>query len=572
MSLFMHRLVYSVGAFLCLACLAPAHAQVPGWQLRWDGGLFQLAPLVRPAVEPADTAPDPDRWWQAAQALNPSATATAEGQTSTTWPVRAGVRTIGALRLLAGPTRRTYVVQVPVVRVDQVQVFWRVPGQPWNQARAGDRVALSQWPFKGQYPAFPLDFDGQPLDILVSIENNGSLQAPLWLMPDPVYRERRLLQANLSGMVGGMFFMAVVVCAISAFVQRRRASWLLVAYGVVAWMALVTSNGFAALWFTPDWPLLNDAGKHFLGVLTAGLLTAAVVSAQDKRYHLPWQRHLPAAAVGAALLVGFLQAALLPADWRIASYLGFTALCVATLFALSAQIRLRGGYPTGWGLRGVLLFAAAVGVNLLPRAFGYAIDLQAASAALLMAASLLMLRHGLFLQHQQGRQVLGREALLASRDPLTALLSHAGLQEKFDEHVLLQQASNVPSWVVMFELRAIQATHTEDGVVTGEKLLVRMAAILQRELGEHWQVARVGFKYFAALSSEPYSPDQVRTTGAAVIAAALRYTHPPGWLELVDLRMAATQRQFESTQLKALLGELSQATAALQGNKRIAVL
>jgi GGDEF domain-containing protein len=221
---------------------------------------------------------------------------------------------------------------------------------------------------------------------------------------------------------------------------------------------------------------------------------------------------------------------------------------------------------------GVLALAAAVAVNLLPRVFFHGLDLQGAAAAACLAASGLLMLQGLLVQYRHGRDVLGRETLQQARDPLTALLSFDGFRDGFDQVVLRQQASGAPGWLLVFELRGVQLAAADYGVVASEQLIVRVAAILHRELGEQWHVARVGHAQFAAVSSEAYSRDAMRLKLSSILATAIKYPNPMSWVDVADLRLVGIKRQFETSDIVELLAQLGQAVQELPHSKRIAVM
>ncbi|MGY8904981.1 MAG: 7TM-DISM domain-containing protein [Burkholderiales bacterium] len=562
----MLRIALAVVGFVLI--YSPAWALVPQLQLRSAEGLINLGAAAAVWSEPLDVPVDLDRWWQQGQsaALLPSG--------ATTLRLEPQQRSMAAVTLRSEAKHASYLIEVPLTRLDQVQVFWRTPGQSWQMAQAGDRVAQKDWPFAGPFPAFPIYVADQPVQLLVTLVNNGAMQAPLWIMPDDLFREHRFLQSSVMGFVTGLHFMVVLVCGISAYTQKLRAGWILLAYSLVAWLAHISSNGYAAIWLTPNWPAFNDASKHFIAVLMAGLLVASTVATRDSRWVAPWQRRSPLLVIVTALLLGVLQIEVLPPAWRQTTAGGWMIFCVLSCLLLCAQVRLLGARPPVWGLLAVLGFLAGVlltFLNLANPLYWHSVNLANTCAMALLAASSLLFRHDLLVQYRYGQHVLGRDLTQRARDPLTGCLSFDGFRHAFDEQVLLEQATNTPGWLALLEIRGAHAASTEYGVVTSEQLVVRIAAILQRGIGKDWQIGRVGDKHFAALTHTTYSSEQIREQFTAILAAALGYREPQDWVEKLDLRIAGTCQWFQKTGLKPVFAELNEAIEKLQGTKRFSV-
>jgi two-component system, sensor histidine kinase LadS len=553
-------LIYFFVLGLVLLASASVQAKPPQVQLSADD---LVSEWVKPFNLPSSDKPDPDAWWQQAQGQS--------GALQDPWSVRPGLRTISAVTLKSAKGQHTYVLQVPNARLDGVLLFWRTPGKDWQEAQAGDTVPLRQWPFKGQFPAFSLDFFGQELDVLVALNNSNALETPVWIMSNASYHERRLYQANATGLISGVLLMVVIVCLASALTIRRAASWAVVIYSMMMLATYLVTNGYAAIWFTPDWPYFNDSFKHFIAMLASASLVGAVVFGQDARLHIRWQRWLPAVFMVLGLLLGFLQLWVLPWAWRTGTGYSWIFTCVAVCLLLCAQVRLLGARWVWLGFWASMAFGAAALTNLMPRIFLYGLDLQGATAASFLAVSGLLLLQSQQVQYRYGRDVLGRETLQKGRDPLTALHSFEGFRDCFDEVVLRQQVSSVPGWLLVVELRGIDQSTGEYGVVTSEQLIVRVAAILHRELAEHWQVARIGHAQFAAVSSYAYSRDVIRVKLTSILTEAIRYPNPLSWVDRVDLRLVGTKRLFETSDIIELLSQMGKTIQELPDKKRISV-
>ena len=158
---------------LTLMAWVPAGASLPTLQLSQGRAVIQLDGEMITEVLPAQTLPDPDAFWTRPL---PDAGVEPSGR----WTVRSGERVVGRITLQGSREKDEFVVLVPSARVDEVQVWFRQEaGGSWKGMRAGDRVALSRWPFVGPTPAFALLITETPVELIVTLVNDGPVT--FWL-------------------------------------------------------------------------------------------------------------------------------------------------------------------------------------------------------------------------------------------------------------------------------------------------------------------------------------------------------------------------------------------------------
>jgi GGDEF domain-containing protein len=542
----------------------PAWAAVPQVQLSHSQPDRVLNGAMSVAVVPLAESPNPDVFWQL-----PAASTVA--WPSDRWLLQPGQRVVGRVVLQGGRELDVYVVQVPVNRVDHVQVWWREPGQPWRSAEAGDRVPLSRWPFAGQFPAFALGMSEQPLELIVTAANDAPLALPVLIKTHASYLRGRLLQANLSGLILGLGLMAAVVSVIAAFALRRRASWVLVVYACWAFVVVLLVSGYGAVWFTPDWAEFNDKSKHFAGVVMAALLVLVVSEVLDGLDVWPVLRWLGPAVLVLGVAYGLAQAVGLPGGWRPRGGAGWAALCVALSAILCLISYWSGGRYVGLTAMAVACTAGAFALRYVDPGMIYGLDLRAFAAAVLLFASFLLLRHALFLRERYGRDVLGRAAISANRDPLTALLSFTGLQHHYEEAMLRQQAGRGPVAVMMFALPQVDQCGLDHGFVLTERGLVRFAAALHQVLGRGWSIGRLSKTRFAAVASGCPDQDAVVQIATRVLAHCTRIDEPVSPVADFDLRIVCAFLDGSPKPFPEVLRELEETGQAMESSKRIAV-
>ena len=534
--------------------------------------LGQARPVVNLAQELAtetlsvQVLPDPDAFW--ARPLPQAGALPADR-----WSLRAGERIVGRITIHGRREREQVVVLVPSAHIDQVQLWYRhQEGDSWKGAMAGDRVALSRWPFVGPFPAFPLLVSEKPIDLIVTAVNDGPLSTPVLILPDSAYREVQTRQSEWSGLVAGLGLMVVVVCVISAIALRRAANWFMVFVAAWALFSITCVNGDTAIWLTPDSVAFNDASKHMTSVILSGLILALIVQTLDARFLGRGRLRLAFAAPVAGVAYAALQAFYLPNAWRPVGEVAWALLMIFVALALCAASALSGGRYVRLVVVAALFYAGAVVVGAMDFELIATLDFRSAVSAAMLFSSVLLIRHALFSRERYGRDVLGRAAVSANRDPLTALLSYSGFQLAYDEAMLRQGAQPGGVSTILFLLPGLERSSAEHGFVLAERALVRFAACLQSVLGDGWSIGRLSKTRFACVSRHPVDIEALHLVCTQVLASCSRLLDPLGPVSDFDLRIACTRCKPAPAGLKGLLHQLEEAARALDVTKRITLV
>ncbi|MEZ0309421.1 MAG: diguanylate cyclase [Ramlibacter sp.] len=555
------RLLVGLSLALCACCAAA----VPEIVLSHARAVVNLGEAMATQQVPATAPFNPDVFWtQPAPAPTPAA--------SGRWTLQSGQMQVGRATLHGTREKDQFVVVVPSSRVDQVQVWHRQEeGDSWKSALAGDRVALSRWPFVGPVPAFPLMIGEKPVDLIVTGLNDGELSTEVLIMPDAMYRELQTRQSVLSGLVMGLGLMVVVVCIIAGFTLRLGASWFLA--GVAIWMlwTVMCFNGDTAIWLTPESPLFNDGNKHFTSVVLSALVFAMALQALDARFLGRWRRWLTFGAPAVAVAYAVVQALYLPNAWRANGSVAWALLMVVLALGICVASALAGERYVPLVAGAVLCYPVATAVGYFDLDIG-ALDLSTAVAAAFLFGSTLLVRHATFSRVRYGRDVLGQTAASAHRDPLTALLSYPGFQLAYDEAQLRQDSQPTPAWVILFLLPGLGRSSADYGFVLTERALVRFAASLRSVLGDEWSIGRLSKTRFACVNKYPIDVDQIQSLATQVLATCSRMSDPLQAVNEFDLRIACGQCNTSSTGLTGLLAQLEKAARSLDGAKRITIV
>lgn len=549
-----------------LSFWAAAGVAAPELQVSQARAVVNLAQAMATETLPAQTLPDPDAFW--ARPV-PRADALPRDR----WRLRAGERLVGRVTLHGSREREDFVVLVPSARLDEAQVWYRHQGgDSWKGAVAGDRVPLSRWPFVGPFPVFRLPVGEKPVDLIVTAVNDGPLATQLVILPDSAYHEVQTRQAEWSGLVAGLGLMVVVVCVIAAVTLRRAAHWLMV--GVAAWglFSITCVNGDTAIWLTPESPVFNDGSKHMTSVILSGLMLSLIVQTLDVRFLGRVRLWLVFAAPAAGVAYAAVQAFYLPNSWRPVGALAWALFTIAIALVLCAASALAGGRYVRLVVLAALCYAGAVAVGLMDFDLVAALDFRSAASAALLFGSVLLIRHALFSRERYGRDVLGRAAVSANRDPLTALLSYSGFQLAYDEAMLRAGTQQGGVWAILFLLPGLERSSADHGFVLTERALVRFAACLQSVLGDGWSIGRLSKTRFACVSRDAVDVVALQAVSTRVLASCSRLSDPLGPVSDFDLRIACTLCRPTPAGLKGLLQQLEDAARALDATKRITLV
>ncbi|MGE4243357.1 MAG: 7TM diverse intracellular signaling domain-containing protein [Ramlibacter sp.] len=547
------------------ACgLGTAWAAPPTFHVTPESRPLNLAAWIdatRATIAAPDAPMDPDAMWALPDGTrNPNAEA---------WELTGGERWIGRATVIGVREGQDYVFQVPMPQVDHAHLWWRIGRGEWQHARAGDRVPLSQWPFANPFPAFSIDVGADPVDVILTVENAAYLRVPVTLMPDPQFRENLVQRANLSGMIMGLGAMVTLVCLLGALAYRERSHWVLA--GVSAWVLLsvAANNGYLTIWFTGDWPAFNDWSRSITAVILIGFMVLLCTEALDPLHLKRRERLIGIAAPLVAAVYAVVQLTLLPLAWRVQGALLLTVIFLLACGALCAVNALRGGRHVSWvsGAVIALLFAPVVVAAGPDQVSG--LDLRAAAVGVCMYTGLLLFRHTLMVRDRYGRDVLGREAIGTSRDPLTALWSYEGFEQRHAEAALREAAGQGTASVMMLAVPGLDEAAIEHGSTVAERTLVRFAALLHRLLGQRWALARVSRTRFAAISLRPITSRELGEAATQVLAHCVRVQQPFDLVATFDLRIACSRRRLADLSMAELLRDMRNAALALNGRKRI---
>jgi diguanylate cyclase (GGDEF)-like protein len=279
---------------------------------------------------------------------------------------------------------------------DRIDVYTRYPdGRIVHQA-SGDYLPFSSRSIPYRHPNFQLDLPpGQPVDLLVRVESQSSMQVPLDLYTPAAFTSLSRDNQFVMGVYYGIL-LALFVYNLVLWLSLRDASysWYLMhitAFGLV----LFTLNGFAFEYLWPNWTWMANVAVPLT------ICLALIAMQQFTRIFLELPRRFPLGNRGSLVLIALftmLGAASLFLPYRVATPWATSAVILSVLWvAISSIAVLRTGYgPARLFLLAWSLFLAgtaaiaALAFGLLPKNMvtEYGVQIGSALEMLLLSIAL----------------------------------------------------------------------------------------------------------------------------------------------------------------------------------------
>lgn len=467
------------------------------------------------------------------------------------------------------PDAERWYLEIPYSSLDRASLYTRDSAGQWEEQRAGDSVAVSQWPVPRRHPLLPVLVSAEePHTYYVRIENPHSFSAPLSFVSESyLYRSEQRVSLIL-GIYFGLAGLAVMLAALSAVSLRDTAYSL---YGLsVALMALTQAamTGIAGLHLWPGLPWWNDMSPLVLAVLTAASLlwfASAVVSLPER------SRAMSRLVMGTAGLgVGVCAALMLmPAAQRFHVMVPYTLLAlVVGVLGLGWAWR-RGDRYGLWLLVGATpmlvmsLFPLARLSGLIPVSFLTLHGMQIG-----VALELPVLLVVLMLRSQQRREHNRRIQGLDRVDPATGLINGAVFVERLMRMIARSQRLKHQSVVLVIDLVNVDQIQRDFDRRSAEELPLRVAGRLLSAAREIDSVARISERRFGMLVEGPLTPEEAAQAGPRVVARGLMpfKNKPLEWV--AQLRVAQALVPLDGADAQQVLEQLGAVLAGVPADSK----
>ena len=433
---------------------------------------------------------------------------------------------------------------------DRLDVWVRyADGRTLHQA-GGDHLPFDARSVRYRHPNFHLDLPpGEPVELLVRVESESSMQVPLELYTPAAFtelsRDAQLAIGLYYGILLALFFYNLVL-----WISLRDASYFWYLFHITAFgLVLFTLNGLGFEYLWPNWPWLADKS------VPLSICLALIGMNQFTRTFLELPQRWPLGNAVSLTVIGsflFFGIASLWLPYRIATPVASLAVLFGILWIVAATVRVvRLGYQPArllllaWGmfLLGTAVFTL-LAFGVLPKNFltEYGVQIGSALEMLLLSIALgyryaqlrneneriageanVMLERKVAQRTREVRNALvqleeahARLSESSRRDGLTGLYNRTWFHDAFDRMVAQTRDSRRPVSLLMVDLDHFKSINDHHGHLAGDECLRWAAARISGALGEHALLARFGGEEFVIAL-----PDH-DLRGAVAVAEAVR--------------------------------------------------
>ncbi len=511
---------------VCLGMLAPASAQPV--ELPAGAATLALSPLARYHHDESAAARIEDAWRRVdAGRFVPVPDGDA------TFGFRKGAFWFHVRIVNRDPVTTRWLLVQEYPLSDRVDVHVRYPDGRQVHRSGGDHRPFAARDIRYRHPNFLVDLPtGVPVDLLVRIESESSMQVPLQLYAPGAFtevsRDAQFAIGLYYGILLALFFYNLVL-----WLSLRDASYFwylchITAFGLV----LFTLNGLGFEYLWPASPWLAD---HSVPI---SICLALIAMLQFSRTFLELPRRWPAGNRMLLLLIAFFVLFGIASVWlplRVSTPVASRAVLLGVVgIVIATVVVLRRGYTPAkllllaWSmfLLGTAMFTL-LAFGVLPKTFITEYGVQIGSALEMLLLSIALGHRYAALRNENQRIVAEanqrlerkvahrtqemRSAMMqleeaharlrdsSRRDGLTGLYNRAWFHEAFAELVVRTRRARAPLALMMIDLDHFKSINDRHGHFVGDDCLRWAAHRIGRSLRPHDALlARFGGEEFVA--------------------------------------------------------------------------
>lgn len=413
---------------------------------------------------------------------------------------------------------------LPLPALDDVSLYYRDSTGQWVHQLAGDTHPMSQWAQRGRYPVFGLSNElNKPVRYYLQIHHT---RVPYSTMPriisDALFIESRQNEHMLLGVYFGLAMLVMVLALVNSLAYRDMGFGSYALYVALFAGAQAGATGIAALYFWPEWPILNNAATIFLIASAVGMAQWFVrIVTKPKRFSRLLDS-LMLTLIVAMPVVGAVNALHQTQTSFVLLNTGLSIHVVVLLVAVFLPLAGR-EHHSKWIAIGFLpvLTASALlllrNAGVIPAGFLTTYGLMLGSA---IEAPILF--YGLLRRVSQRRNLTARATSLRNTDPLTGLNSAKVLLSKLRQSLATSERYQLPFALLLVELTNLAVLQKQHGREAADRAMVMAAARIRSIAHATDSVARVGDTQFALLMEGPISAEAANDVATKIIASGLR--------------------------------------------------
>lgn len=460
-------------------------------------------------LTPDDTTRTPSIAWQ-------------RTATDAIYPLKAGQVMWIRFSVPPAPDAERWYMEVLLPTIDRASLYTLDGLGRWNEQRAGDQVAVADWPVPHRHPLLPIAVSAEvPSHYLLRLENNHAISAPLHFISEARLSNSEQQVSLILGIFFGLTGLAAVVSALGALSLRDAAYAWFAASVVLLSLTQATVTGIGGLHLWPHGPWWTDASTVVLPTLTISaslMFITNATSLMERSRQLHWLI-VSLAGLGTAVAVVL---ALLPVGIRDGLFA--TTLVVMQLSGMASAVWAwrRGDRFAPWLLLAYVPVMAAAGWTLLrhvgaiPSGFLTQFGLQ-----LGVAVHLPIVMVVLMLRSQHRRENTRRIQGLDRVDPTTGLINGHVFAERLMRMIARSGRLRQQSAVMLIDLVNSEQIQRDFGRKAAEDLPLRVAERLLSTAREIDSAARLSERRFGMLVEGPFSAEDAATLGPRIVARCL---------------------------------------------------
>jgi two-component system, sensor histidine kinase LadS len=418
-------------------------------------------------------------------------------------------------------TNEHFQLWIPLPLIDRVTLHQKNASGKWENATAGDLVAVALWPEPGRYPRFPLDIPPGKSTVYLQIQGSTPLSIPLHLGSEVPEQEADRQGFLGMGVVVGVLLTLVLMCMVTAYTYRDRLYLQYGLYMLVMILAVAAYTGLAGYLLWDRSPRWADAAQGVLAILSAGgalyFVEAMLAGRQFAQRMSMFFLTLSACSLPLAVLYYFVP--------RSAGViiLGVYILTVSsTGLALAVRTWRLGDRVGQWVFCAYLPLALAV-LLAIARAYGWLVVSWVVQYGVVMALLIEapMMMAALHVRSRQRHEISTREQAMGTQDALTGLLKEIIFDDRVRQTMARSRKHKEDAAVVLISLVNYDVIAAAHGLPVAEQSVLRAVIKLRKVLRDVDTVARVGTANFGLILEGVAHRSRITEIGARLIAQGL---------------------------------------------------
>lgn len=421
---------------------------------------------------------------------------------------------------------------------DYVSAYLQDAGGRWREQRAGDRIAVREWPMPETRPTFRIDpRRDASVTVYVRVSDRLGSFTRFRLARFDAWAKAKDENTLMFGLYFGVAMLIFSVCIACWIAYRDRTFGSYAAYTLAMALAQSSFSGLGGRFLYPGWPLLNDYAIYLwisVAVSLAVLFALHVGSAWALARRWAWFMLGCCCVLWLALLVFSV--------WRNASlFLAISAM--DGLLGLMALVSLAITWRNGDRYSAVLLAAfLPLLISATPLIlYNYrVIDSSFWTQYSLMLGSAFecVLLFFILIWRSRDRAVtLTRSRALEKYDPLTGLANLRTLLDRLYGMQIRSHRMGHDSALAVIEMTNYEELRSELGDERADLALVLAARHLGAVAHDVDTPARIGPALFALAVEGPATLESVSSTCSALMARGLRPQRLLPGGEVLEFRM-----------------------------------